>query len=105
MTRFFRTLRLTWFLLFVGLGMLAAATAHAQARTCLPKDVMRDVLAERFGERRIASGWMQDESVIVEWYGNPDTQTWSLLTTSPEGISCIETAGRGHISWPQPPNT
>ena len=49
------------------------------------------VLSEQFGEQRIGTGLMQ--GLLVEYWANTVTGTWSIVTTDPTGTSCLVASG------------
>lgn len=95
-------MRRFWFLLFVGLGMLAGATAHAQSGNCGPSLGLYDYLEEKFGEHRVTMGttakrigpWTLE--VAVEIWANFETGTWTQIETA-QGISCMVGGGQNYI--------
>jgi len=81
-------------LLSFGIGAMILAGQHAQAQTanCAPHDIITERLITRYGERRQAMG-LGGGNTVLELYAS-DAGTWSILITSPDGISCLVAAGR-----------
>lgn len=72
--------------------ILAALMASpAAAENCAPHPNAVAFLAENFGESRQSIGLMDGR--IVEMIANPDTGTWTILITTPDGRACIVAAG------------
>lgn len=77
---------------------LAAATTEAQPM-CGPRDIFLLKLQQDFRERPAGIGLAGSGHVIellTSGHG-----TWTLLVTSPNGVSCIVAAGDGW-EWRQP---
>ena len=72
----------------------AAAGAHAQHPVCSPRADALAHLAKKYGETPAAAG-MTNDGFMVELLRTPDGATWTILTTSPQGKSCIRAAGQG----------
>jgi hypothetical protein len=83
----------TLFALSLGLAAFALlpATARAAAQ-CAPRDTVAANLASQFGEIRRIIGLAQDNTVM-ELYAAPETGTWTLTVTLPDGTTCLVAAG------------
>jgi hypothetical protein len=79
------------------LTLLMASSALAQEppqNNCGPRTKVIYKLANQFLEAPIAEGLVPSRpGVVMEWWGNPKTMTWSLLRTTPDGQTCIVFAG------------
>ena len=73
-------------------GLFIACQAHAQGQNCAPTLQVYEVLKERHGESRHASGFSGD-GMLVEMWGNQKTGSWTALVTHPEGVSCVVASG------------
>ncbi len=81
------------FLLLIGLVQWSRpATAQS---ACVPREVAVEHLGERHAEVPIAMGLTQDGRV-VEIFSSNDGATWTLLATTPNGMSCPLNSGE---SW------
>ncbi len=81
------------FLLLIGLAQWSRpATAQS---ACVPREVALEQLGERHAEIPIAMGLTQDGRV-VEIFSSNDGATWTMLVTTPNGMSCLLTSGE---SW------
>lgn len=77
--------------------LLACATLPASAETvsCMTRDQITDNLVNRHGESRQA--WKLDGSgLVLEFWAAPGG-TWTLITTSPLGVSCVLKVGDGAV--------
>jgi hypothetical protein len=72
------------------LAVCLAMPAAAQER-CAPRDVQTGILIGKFGESVIAMGLTPDG--IVEYWANPETGTWTVTITRPDGVLCGIIAG------------
>ena len=55
-------------------------------------------LADKYGESVVARGYMSDQSgqiaAVMETWVNGESGTWTVLLTTPAGVSCIAAVGR-----------
>lgn len=82
--------------LSLGVGALLLATSHAFAqspRTCGERDSIVSRLAERYGESRQSIG-LGTSNRLVETFANPDTGSWTITVTLPDGTMCLMASGQ-----------
>lgn len=79
------------------------AASPAVAQECVLSSVAYESLADTYGEQRVTISIMPDGQ-IIEFWANPDTRTWSLFVTRPDGISCGIGNGVGYETFPAKPN-
>ena len=72
---------------------VSASTAPAQSQ-CGPREILLRQLAERYGEAPIAHGVMHNGR-LLEVIADRHGRTWSIVVTSPQGLSCLVAAGEG----------
>jgi len=73
---------------------IVATSVQAQSPTCGKTLNIYSALIEDHGEERI---WMgKTEGVLIELWGNDETQTWTLMSTTATGTSCIITVGQDY---------
>lgn len=94
-------------LLVLLLAALAAGPVPAQTAWCRPHDEMRAYLGQSWGEGRAseALGLVTGTTgapVIFETWGNARTGTWTLTTTTPDGLACIVASGIGWSAVDEP---
>ena len=85
----------TAFVMSLGFGVLALTAQHAfsQGRTtCVPRPEALKQLAETWGETR-RSIMLSRGSNVFEVYAADETGTWTILRTTPDGVSCIIESG------------
>ncbi|NCO21677.1 MAG: hypothetical protein GW905_06670 [Rhodobacterales bacterium] len=76
-------------------SMLFAIPAMAQQnRNCAPRDIAVERLESVYGES-VQSIGITAANQIVEMYGSTDTGTWTIIVSSPDGISCMVADGHG----------
>ena len=70
---------------------LFATPAFAQT-ACAPYQFIVENLANRYGER-VQTTALTSEGVVISFYANDATGTWSLTVTQPNGIACLALSG------------
>jgi len=83
-------------LIALGLGIAAVATAlPAHAQDCAARDQVVSRLQEQYAEQLTAGGLNagQDVTNLVEVWASPETGTFTVMTTSAQGVSCILATG------------
>lgn len=82
-------------LIALALAVLPVGGAAAQT-PCAPHERVTAGLEGRFAERPVAMA-LGDDGRLVELFTAPDGRTWTLLATTPEGLSCMLATGRHWI--------
>lgn len=81
----------------MGLGVLVLAAQQVSAeggRTCAPRPVVIERLADAYGETRQSIG-LGAQGVVVEVYASQATGTWTITATLPDGMTCLVASGEG----------
>ena len=77
----------------VGALLLAADHAFAQSpRNCGDRDSIVARLAEGYGESRRTIG-LGTANRVVETFANPETGSWTITVTLPDGTMCLMASG------------
>ena len=76
-------------------GALVAASPAVAQNMCGQRENVVSMLWERWGERQVASGLI-DESSLIEFFASRDG-SWTAVVTSSSGVSCIKAAGRNWL--------
>ena len=79
----------------IGSIVLLAIAFEAQAAErlqCGPRKEVVDQLAAKFGERPVAIG-LSDSGRLVEVLAGQPGGTFTVIVTTPQGVSCIVLAG------------
>ncbi len=75
--------------------MLALWPVAAAAQTaCAPRDDVLAQLAKKYSETPIAAG-VTNTGGLVEVLTDPKSGTWTIIVTTPQGMSCLVAAGEG----------
>lgn len=88
MKRLTNSPKLSMFSGIIAASVLLAAPATAQTQpNCSPRDEVDEFLSEQWGEvpHVVALG---SNGSIVEFFANPETGTWTIVITAPNGWSC-----------------
>ncbi len=86
----------------VALGLLAAgvlplgsgpAFGQGTAQVCAARDGLLTQLEQKYGEVPVAIGVADGR--LVELLTTKDGMTWTIILTSPKGVSCLIASGEG----------
>ena len=77
----------------IACALLVAAAAWAQP-ACAPRDQILGWLASAYREAPVAAG-VTAGGELVEVLARPDGRTWTIIITTPKGLSCLVAAGEG----------
>ena len=85
-----------WKTLALGVGFaLVASTAMAQGQPqCNERDNVLALLAKKYQETPIAGG-VTNTGGLVEVLTDHKGDTWTIIVTTPQGMSCLVAAGEG----------
>ncbi|MGR3760444.1 hypothetical protein ACUXV3_09995 [Roseobacteraceae bacterium NS-SX3] len=85
----------TMFTTLLGLtaAFLTAQPAIAQNRSCAPRDVVVQRLAEHYGETRQSIG-LGERGMVMETFASAETGTWTITVTTPTGLTCLMASGQ-----------
>ncbi len=75
---------------FAGL-ILATHAAHA-APQCAPRDQVLPLLQQKYGEARMGMG-LVGTAQVMEIFTNPETGTWTITASPPDGLMCLVASG------------
>ncbi len=83
-----------WKTLALGAGLaLVASSAMAQPQ-CNERDHVLKLLAKKYKETPIAAG-VTNTGGLVEVLAAAKGGTWTIIVTTPQGVSCLVAAGEG----------
>ena len=90
-------------LVVVGSIPVTATPALGQGppHPCHPRDYLLAALEEKYGEVPIGFGVTNGR--LIELLTSEDGTSWTIIQTSPNGISCMITSGEGW--WAPPPRS
>jgi hypothetical protein len=79
-------------------ALLGAAPAVAQPMAapvpCADRAAIAHQLDAGYAEAPVSLG-VQSNGHLLEVFSSPRTGTWSIVSTSPEGVACVVAAGEG----------
>jgi len=84
--------------LALALALATPLPAPAQPRQCAARATILGTLADTFGETRRGvgvAGASGGQSAVVELFAAPQTGTWTITVTLPNGITCLLASGQG----------
>lgn len=79
--------------LSAGLALVSASAATAQPQ-CDQRDSVLQVLQQKYKEQPVALG-VTHNGGLVEVLTTGNGNTWSIIVTTPQGMSCLVAAGEG----------
>lgn len=86
------------------LGIVAlAAPAVADAPACGSRPEILAQLEKHYSESPVAMG-LDSRGRVLEVLTSPDSGTWTILVTSPDGVTCLVDAGTAFEHLVQPIN-
>ena len=77
--------------------VLMASPAHSQGGLCGKREQVVAQLQSAHGEVRMSVG-LQRNARIMETYANIETGTWTIIASTPAGVSCLIAAGQSFQS-------
>lgn len=80
----------------MGLGLMALAAQQVtaeQTRNCAPRQVVLDRLSGTYGESRQSIG-LAAQGAVIETFASPDTGSWTITVTMPNGVTCLVASGQ-----------
>lgn len=75
-------------------ALVASCSPVLAQESCAPTPQVYEILTERFQEYRIFAG-LTSQGAVVEMWGSTETDTWTLVITRLDGISCVQASGAG----------
>ncbi|MDA7427636.1 hypothetical protein PGB28_04140 [Primorskyibacter aestuariivivens] len=88
--------------LIFGAAALAPPTTAQQALRCMPRDVLTKTLDSKYNET-LTGGGLQTEKRLIEVWSSPDTGSFTIFLTRPDGVSCVLATGQNWNSVQPPP--
>lgn len=85
-------------ILSFGVGALILAAGHAFSQTprpCAERAQVIERLASGYGEARHAIG-LAANNHVMELYASEETGSWTVVMTTPEGVTCLVAAGQSY---------
>jgi hypothetical protein len=84
-----------WKILALSAGLAVVSTSAAVAQPqCDQRDSVLQVLQQKYKEMPVALG-VTHNGGLVEVLTTGNGNTWSIIVTTPQGMSCLVAAGEG----------
>ncbi len=83
-----------WKTLVLGAAFTLASSSAFAAPQCNSRGKVLELLSETYSEAPLAVG-VTNNGGLVEVLSTGDGNTWSIIITSPQGMSCLVAAGEG----------
>ncbi len=80
---------------------MLASPAAGQSIPCNDRAVVLKVLADKYGEARVGAG-VTNRGYMIELLISKGGETWTLIVSQTNDVSCIIAAGEGWRSTVQP---
>ncbi len=74
-------------------GLILATQAAHSAPQCAPRDQVLPVLQQKYGESRRGIG-LVGTAQVMEIFTNPETGTWTITASLPDGVMCLVASGK-----------
>lgn len=83
---------------------MAATAPPALAATCGMRDSLVEQLTSRYSEQLAVGGLQKtrDTQAVMEVWASTETGTFTVLLTTPNGISCVMAAGTDYFEVARP---
>ncbi len=83
-----------WKTLALSAGLALVADGAAAQPQCNDRKQVLDLLAQKYKEAPVASG-VTNNGGLVEVLTDNKGGTWTIIVTTPQGVSCLVAAGEG----------
>ncbi len=84
--------------------LLLASPAAGHGIPCMDRDAVLDHLGRKYQEATVAAG-VTNGGGLVEVLTTSDGSTWTIIVTTPQGMSCLVAAGNGWRTLKPKPGT
>lgn len=85
-------------------ALALALSASMASAECFPTPNVYEVIGGQFKEYRTGAGMTSDMSAWIEVWVNPETGSFTVMATLPNGQSCLIATGEGWNEFEGPPN-
>ncbi len=83
-----------WKTLVLGAAFVLASSSAFAAPQCNSRGKVLELLSKKYSEAPVAVG-VTNNGGLFEVISTGDGNTWSMIITSPQGMSCLVAAGEG----------
>jgi hypothetical protein len=81
-------------LVLASLSLFFASAAVAQRPQCNTRDTVLELLSQKYSEAPVAIG-VANNGGLIEVLTSSEGVTFTIIITSPKGVSCLVAAGEG----------
>ena len=81
-------------------SMISTSAATAEQGQCNSRDNVIKLLGKKYKEAPVAAG-VTSNGKLVEVLSNSSGTTWTIILTSPQGVSCLIVSGEGWRTVPR----
>lgn len=89
------TLKIFGVTLITTLLILTVVSSALAQVSCAERDFVTKSLEEKYGETRLGAGMANEATVVFELWTSDETGSWSILKTTPDGMTCVMAVGEG----------
>ncbi|MEO1092891.1 MAG: hypothetical protein AAFX81_19905 [Pseudomonadota bacterium] len=82
-------------LAITGYTTIARAESTSTVTACHDHAILSRALKERYSEEPVSIG-LQSNGALMQVYASPQTGTWTITATRPDGMSCILAVGNNY---------
>ncbi len=83
-----------WKILALSTGLAFVASSAMAQPQCDKRESVLDLLSDKYKEAPVALG-VTNNGGLVEVLSSGKGDTWSIIVTTPQGMSCLVAAGEG----------
>ncbi len=83
------------------LNFMMTPEVLAQEAACQTHAGLATLLEERFAEKPVAAG-LESGGRLIELFASADNTSWTMVTTTPAGESCVMAAGEYWLELKRP---
>lgn len=82
--------------------MIQVASLILAQSVCMLSHDLYQALSADHGEERVVAGL--SGQAMFEFWSNPQTGSWTILQTTPDGTSCVMSVGDNAVEFKRKPN-
>ena len=86
-----------WRAMILGVAAMLVSTGAQAAAQCNPRDDVLKLLSNKYAESQVAFGVTNNGGLVEVLKSGPGAKsdTWTIIITTPQGVSCLVAAGEG----------
>lgn len=91
------------YIVVVAFGFLLISPVFGQTLQCMTRHELVAILANTNGESQQAMA-LTDQGVVMEFWANSETGTWTQIASGVDGTSCLVSSGQAWGLTPSDPS-